>query len=65
LQAGIYVAGNNNVIRNNSVTDTSVGILKTSTSPGNLIQGNAIFDSLITIQEPASPSLAKLIKPVR
>ena len=64
-EAGIFLDGNNNVIRNNTITEASVGILKTTTSTGSLIQNNSIFDSIITIQDPPSPSLAKLIKPVR
>lgn len=64
-EAGIYLDGNNNVIRNNTITEASVGILKTTTSTGSLIQGNSIFDSINTIQDPPSTSLAKLIKPIR
>jgi len=64
-EAGIYVDGSNNVIRNNTITDATVGILKTSTSTGTLIQGNSIFDSIVTIQDPPVKSLAALIKPVR
>ncbi|HTP69204.1 MAG TPA: right-handed parallel beta-helix repeat-containing protein [Dongiaceae bacterium] len=64
-EAGIYLDGNNNVIRNNTITEASVGILKTTTSSGTLIQGNSIFDSIITVQDPPSINLAKLIKPVR
>lgn len=64
-EAGIFVDGSNNVIRNNTITDSAVGILKTTTSSGTLIHGNSVFDSLTTIQDPPSPSLAKLVKPVR
>ena len=64
-EAGIYIDGNNNVVRNNTITDATVGILKTSTSAGNLIHGNSFFDNIVTIQDPPSPSLATLIKPVR
>jgi parallel beta-helix repeat protein len=64
-EAGIFVDGSNNVLRNNTITDTAVAILKTTTSSGTLIHGNSVFDSLITIQDPPSPSLAKLVKPVR
>jgi parallel beta-helix repeat protein len=64
-EAGIFLDGNNNVIRNNTITDATVGILKTTTSTGNLIQGNSIFDSIVTVQDPPEKSLASLIKPVR
>jgi parallel beta-helix repeat protein len=64
-EAGIYLDGNNNVIRNNTVTEAAVGILKTTASTGTLIQGNSIFNSIITIEDPPSTHLARLIKPVR
>jgi len=64
-EAGIYIDGSNNVVRNNTITDATIGILKTTTSSGNLIQGNSFFNNIVTIQDPPSPSLASLIKPVR
>jgi len=64
-ESGIYLDGSNNVVRNNTITDATVGILKTAASSGNLIQGNSFFNNIVTIQDPPSPSLASLIKPVR
>lgn len=63
-EAGIYLAGNNNVIRRNTITEAAVGILKATGSSGNLIQNNRIFDSPVTIQDPAE-RVATLISPVR
>jgi parallel beta-helix repeat protein len=63
-EAGIYLAGNNNVIRRNTITEAAVGILKATGSSGNLIQNNRIFDAPVTVQDPAV-RVANLISPVR
>jgi nitrous oxidase accessory protein NosD len=64
-ESGIFLDGNNNVVRNNSITDAAIGILKTTGSTGNLIQFNSIFDCPITIQDPSARSIAKLLSPQR
>jgi len=64
-QAGIFLDGNNNVIRNNTIVEAAVGILKTSSSTGNLIQGNSIFDAPIQVQDPPSRTVTSLLSPSR
>jgi nitrous oxidase accessory protein NosD len=64
-ESGIFLDGNNNVIRNNTITDAAIGILKTTTSSGNLIQFNSISDSPIPIQDPSARAIASLLSPQR
>lgn len=64
-EAGLFLQGNNNVIRQNKIVAASVGILKDTGSTGNLIAGNQILDSLVTIQDPQMESLANKIIPDR
>ena len=64
-QAGIFLAGNNNVVEHNKITEAAVGILKETGSLGNLIRFNQVFDTLVAVQDPASPGLAGVISPER
>jgi parallel beta-helix repeat protein len=64
-ESGIFVAGNNNVITANTITEASVGILKDTGSMGNVIAGNHFFDTPISVQDPWVINVAKLISPKR
>jgi parallel beta-helix repeat protein len=64
-ESGIFVAGNNNVITANTITEASVGILKDTGSMGNVIAGNHFFDTPISVQDPRVINVAKLISPKR
>ena len=43
----------------------TVGILKQTGSLGNLIRLNDVFDTLVAVQDPASPGLAGVVSPER
>jgi nitrous oxidase accessory protein NosD len=64
-EAGIFIDGNSNVVENNVVTEANVGILKTTTSTGNVIQHNRVFDTPVAVQDPAAAKLAKVVSPER
>lgn len=64
-ESGIFVAGNNNVITDNTITEANVGILKDTGSLGNVIAGNHFFDTPIGVQDPRVINVAKLISPKR
>ena len=64
-ESGIFVAGNNNVITDNTITEANVGILKDTGSMGNVIAGNHFFDTPISVQDPRVINVAKLISPKR
>ena len=64
-ESGIFIDGDNNVVGNNTITDAAIGILKTTTSSGNVIQNNSIFNSPIRLQDPPGRSIASLVSPAR
>jgi hypothetical protein len=64
-ESGIFVAGNNNVMEHNKITEAAVGILKETGSLGNIIRFNQVFDTLVAVQDPASPGLAGVVSPER
>jgi len=64
-EAGIFLLGNNNVVRQNVITEAPVGVLKETSSMGDLIAVNLFFDTPIKVQDPPSAGLAKLIQPNR
>jgi Periplasmic copper-binding protein (NosD) len=64
-ESGIFVAGNNNVVEHNKITEAAVGILKESSSLGNVIRFNQVFDTLVAVQDPASVSLIGVVSPER
>jgi hypothetical protein len=64
-ESGIFLLGNNNVVEDNVITEAPVGIFKDTSSMGNLIAMNLFFDTPIAVQDPASPALAKIVKPKR
>ncbi len=64
-ESGVFVAGNNNVVEHNKITEAAVGILKQAGSLGNVIRFNELFDTLVAVQDPASPGLAGVVSPER
>jgi len=52
-QAAILVEGNDNRVQSNDITETPIGVLKLSGTVGNSQSGNAFFDTLIPVQDPA------------
>jgi Periplasmic copper-binding protein (NosD) len=64
-EAGIFILGNNNVVEDNMITEAPIGIFKDTSSMGNLIAKNVFFDTPILVQDPTTPSVAKLLKPKR
>src|SRR5467141_1409550 len=64
-ESGVFVAGNNNVVEHNKITEAAVGILKQAGSLGNVIRFNEVFDTLVAVQDPASPGLAGVVSPER
>jgi hypothetical protein len=64
-ESGIFVAGNNNVVEHNRITEAAIGILKQAGSLGNVILFNEVFDTLVAVQDPASPGLARVVSPER
>jgi hypothetical protein len=63
-ESGIFIDGDNNVVTSNTITEAAVGILKTSTSSGNVIHSNLIFNSPIKVQDPPI-RIASLLSPKR
>lgn len=64
-EAGIFLSGNDNTVRGNEITEAPIGILKDTSSMGDLIAANLFFDTPIKVQDPPSAGLAKVIQPVR
>jgi len=64
-ESGIFLAGNNNVVEHNKITEAAIGILKQAGSLGNVILFNEVFDTLVAVQDPASPGLAGVVSPER
>jgi len=64
-EAGVFIAGNNNLVEHNTITEAAIGILKASGSSGNLIQGNRVFGTPIAVQDPSTSTLSEIISPVR
>ncbi len=64
-ESGIFIAGNNNVVEHNKIMEAAVGVLKGTGSLGNVIRFNEVFDTLVTVQDPASPGLAGVALPER
>src|SRR6266700_3209768 len=64
-ESGIFIAGNNNVVEHNKIMEAAVGVLKGTGSLGNVIRFNEVVDTLVTVQDPASPGLAGVALPER
>jgi parallel beta-helix repeat protein len=63
-ESGIFIDGDNDVVTGNTITETAVGILTTSTSTGTVLHSNSIFDSPIKVQDPPN-RIASLLSPKR
>jgi parallel beta-helix repeat protein len=64
-ESGIFLLGNNNVLRENTITEAPIGILKDTSSMGDVIAQNFFFDVPVKVQDPPSAELAKLIQAKR
>jgi parallel beta-helix repeat protein len=64
-ESGIFLMGNNNLVKRNTVTEAPVGIFEATGSEGNLLFDNYFFDTTKRFQDPTSASLAGLIQPQR
>jgi hypothetical protein len=64
-ESGIFLLGNNHVVRENVITEAPIGIFKDTTSMGDLIAANLFFDTPIKVQDPPSAGLAKILQPKR
>jgi copper-binding protein NosD len=59
--ADIFVQGNNNIVRDNLITEAPVGILVGSGSTGNAFAANTFHGVTTTIQDPPTANLSKKI----
>jgi hypothetical protein len=64
-EAGIFLLGNNNVVKENVITEAPIGIFKDMSSMGDLIAANLFFDTPIKVQDPPSAGLARALQPKR
>jgi len=64
-EAGIFLLGNNNVVRDSTITEAPIGVLKDTSSMGDVIAQNSFFDVPVKVQDPPSAGLAKLIQAKR
>lgn len=64
-EAGIFLAGNNNVVTDNLVQEAGVGVLKEAGSTGNIIAANRFFNTPVLVQDPQRIDVSKLISPKR
>jgi hypothetical protein len=53
-QAAVVIAGNSNVVRQNVINESAVGVLKIAGSVGNFIANNTFFNSPIKLQDPVA-----------
>jgi len=56
-QAGVLIAGNSNVVRNNVINESAIGVLKIAGSTGNTIANNTYFNSPVKLQDPPAGAL--------
>jgi hypothetical protein len=64
-ESGIFLSGNNNVVVDNVITESAVGVLKESGSSGNIIAANRFFNTSVLVQDPQLIDVSKLISPKR
>jgi nitrous oxidase accessory protein NosD len=62
-ESSIFIQGNTNVVTNNDLIESPIGILKTTGSTGNTIKNNRFRDTAVNIQDP--PSLPIRVAPYR
>ena len=60
-QAAVFIQGTGNRVRHNKITDTTIGVLKISSSSGSEIADNQFFATPIPIQDPAPPASMKVL----
>ena len=51
-QAGVLIVGNENIVRQNTINESALGVLKVAGSVGNVIANNSYFNSPIKLQDP-------------
>jgi len=51
-ESGIFVQGNDNSIEQNKIANAPIGVLKTSDSTGNRIEGNHFLNVVVNVQDP-------------
>jgi len=56
-QAGVLVDGNSNVVRQNVINESAIGVLKTAGSTGNTIANNTYFNLPVKLQDPPAGAL--------
>jgi nitrous oxidase accessory protein NosD len=56
-QAGVLVAGSSNVVRQNVINESAIGVLKIAGSTGNTIANNTYFNSPVKLQDPPAGAL--------
>jgi len=56
-QAGVLVAGSGNVVRQNVINESAIGVLKIAGSTGNTIANNTYFNSPVKLQDPPPGAL--------
>ncbi len=59
-ESGIFIEGHSNTATENRINEAPIGILKTSVSVGNLINGNHFFNTPIQVKDPTSANPEKL-----
>ena len=64
-ESGIFISGNNNVVTENTISEAMIGILKETGSSGNIIAGNHLFNTPVSVEDPLRIDVAKLISPKR
>ena len=53
-QAGVFVAGNSNVVRDNVINEATFGVLKLAGSTGTFVAFNIFHNSPIKLRDPAA-----------
>ena len=56
-QAGVLLAGSGNVVRQNVINESAIGVLKIAGSTGNTIANNTYFNSPVKLQDPPAGAL--------
>jgi hypothetical protein len=64
-EAGIFLMGDNSLVKDNTITEAPVGIFEATGSEGNLHFGNHFFDTTDRVRDPVSASLATAVQPQR
>jgi nitrous oxidase accessory protein NosD len=64
-ESGIFLAGNNNYISENTISETPIGILEQTGSTGNVISNNWFFQTPIHFQDPQLVDASKFVSPKR